>query len=123
MEDDPPPERQKGHPPRYGERVIKPTLSLRTTFIANDGSEEHVMRDPKFTAVRSRMVPLAALVLVTALGGCVGYSSYPSGDYGYAYPNSYYAGHPRTYYTNSYSNRPYYSPYYSSYNNAYGGNN
>ena len=62
-------------------------------------------------------------VLVTALGGCVGYSSYPSGDYGYAYPNSYYAGHPRTYYSNSYSNRPYYSPYYSSYNNAYGGNN
>ena len=43
------------------------------------------MRDPKFTAVRSRMVPLAALGLVTALGGCVGYSSYPSGDYGYAY--------------------------------------
>jgi hypothetical protein len=65
-----------------------------------------------FTTARSRLMPLAALLLATALGGCVGYTGYPSGDYGYSYPTNYYAGHPRTY-SNSYGYRPYYSSDYS----------
>jgi len=79
------------------------------------------MQNPKFTAARSRLVPIAALVLATALGGCVGYSSYPSRDYGYSYPNGYYAGYPRTY-TTSYGYRPYYSPDYGRYNSYESGN-
>ena len=69
------------------------------------------MRHAMFTTARSRLMPLAALLLATALGGCVGYSSYPSRDYSYSYPSSYYAGYPRTY-NGSYGYRPYYSPGY-----------
>jgi hypothetical protein len=64
--------------------------------------------------------PLAALLLATALGGCVGYSSYPSRDYSYSYPSSYYAGYPRTY-NGSYGYRPYYSPGYGRYETGGGG--
>ena len=41
------------------------------------------MQHAMFTAARSRLLPLATLLLATALGGCVGYSSYPSRDYGW----------------------------------------
>jgi hypothetical protein len=83
------------------------------------------MRYPKFVAARSHLKPLAALLLATALGGCLGYAGYPSRDYGYgnpnygysSYPSSYYAGYPQTYST-SYSYRPYYSPEYGRYGNA-----
>ena len=76
------------------------------------------MQHAMFTAARSRLLPLATLLLATALGGCVGYSSYPSRDYGYSYPNNYYAGYPRTY-SSSYGYRPYYSPDYGRYNRSY----
>jgi hypothetical protein len=79
------------------------------------------MRCQEFTAVRGRLIPLAALLLATALGGCVGYAGYPSRDYGYSQPNysysSYYPGYPANY-TNSFNQRPYYFPY-SGHNNAY----
>ena len=93
------------------------------------------MRYQQFTAARSRLIPLAALVLATALGGCVGYAGYPSRDYGYSQPNygysqpnysysSYYPGYAVTY-SDLYNQRPYYSPSYSRspsynrHNNAY----
>jgi hypothetical protein len=47
------------------------------------------MQHATFTTARSRLMPLAALLLAAALGGCVGYSSYPSRDYSYSYPGSY----------------------------------
>jgi hypothetical protein len=43
------------------------------------------MRHGMFKTARSSLVPLAALLLATTLGGCVGYSSYPSTDYSYGY--------------------------------------
>jgi hypothetical protein len=106
-----------GHPPHFSERVIEPTLSLRSMCVSMK-SEDHIMRYPKFTAAPSRPVPIAALVLVTALGGCVGYSGYPSGDNGYNYPSSHYAAYQRTYNT-SYGYHPYYSPDYARYNDTY----
>jgi hypothetical protein len=78
------------------------------------------MRHAMFTTARSRLMPLAALLLATVLGGCVGYSSYPSRDYSYSYPSSYYAGYPRTY-NGSYGYRPYYSPGYGRYETGGGG--
>ena len=36
------------------------------------------------TIARSRLMPLAILLLATALSGCVGYPVYPSGYYGAA---------------------------------------
>jgi hypothetical protein len=90
-------------------------------------ARNHIVRYPKFTAARSRLIPLTALLLATALGGCVAYTGYPSSgygyrnpNYGYSYPGSYYAGYPRTYNT-SYSYRPYYSPDYNRYGSTYGG--
>jgi hypothetical protein len=96
------------------------------------------MRYPKPLATRSHLKTLAALLLATALGGCVGYAGYPSSGYGHNYPNNYsndyYRGYPSTYSYNhpsnyyagypraqstSYGDRPYYSPYYGGYNNAY----
>ncbi len=91
------------------------------------------MRHPKSTAARSRLIPLAALFLTTALGGCIAYSGYPSGYYSNSnnYPNGYYganrtayaypsynAGYPSNY-TNSYYQRPLYSPDYNSSFNTY----
>ena len=76
------------------------------------------MRHAMFTTARSRLMPLAALLLATALGGCVGYTGYPIRDYGYSYPSNYYAGNQRTYNT-SYGYRPYYSPDYNRYNDTY----
>jgi hypothetical protein len=69
------------------------------------------MQHATFTTARSRLMPLAALLLAAALGGCVGYSSYPSRDYSYSYPGSYYAGYPQNY-GSTYGYRPYYSPNY-----------
>jgi hypothetical protein len=76
------------------------------------------MQDPRFTQARRRLIPFAALLLATALGGCVGYTGYPSRDSGYNYPASYNAGYPRAYNT-SYGYRPYYSPDYGRYNDTY----
>jgi hypothetical protein len=90
------------------------------------------MRYPKFTAARSHLIPFTALMLATALGGCVGYTGYPSSGYGYSYPNSngYYGSYPSTYgynypaayprtYTNSINYRPLYSSDYNSSFNTY----
>ena len=89
------------------------------------------MRHPKFTATRSYLIPLAALLLATTLGGCYPYPGYPSNGYGYNYPNGYpanngynypngyYAGYPRTSY-NSNENRPLYTSDYNGTFNAYG---
>jgi hypothetical protein len=92
----------------------------------------HIMRYPKFTAVRSRLIPVAALLSATILGGCVGYTGYPSGDYGYSHPNGYYSGnrsaysYPASYYAgypsaygNSYNHRRFYSPDYNGSFNTY----
>jgi hypothetical protein len=76
------------------------------------------MRHGMFKTARSSLVPLAALLLATTLGGCVGYSSYPSTDYSYGYPSSYYASYPRTY-NGSYGYRSYSSPDYGRYNRSY----
>jgi len=85
----------------------------------------------KFTAARSHLIPLAALLLATTLGGCYPYPGYPSNGYGYYYPNGYpanygynysdgyYAGYRRTSY-NSNEYRPYYSSDYNGTFNAYG---
>jgi hypothetical protein len=78
------------------------------------------MRYPKFTAARFPSMPIAALVATTALGGCVGYTDYPSQGYSQTnYPSGYYAGYPRSYST-TYGYRPYYSPGYQRYNDTYG---
>ena len=66
-------------------------------------------RYPKSVAQR-RLIPLAAVLLATALGGCVGYAAYPSRDYNY----SDYSGNPGAY-TYSHNYRPYYSPDYNRY--------
>jgi hypothetical protein len=89
------------------------------------------MPHSNFATVRSRLVPVAALLAATALGGCIAYSGYPSGYYGSNYPSGYYggnrpayaypaynAGYPSTY-TNSYNQRPLYSPDYNSSFNTY----
>jgi hypothetical protein len=85
------------------------------------------MQYPEFTAVRRRLIPLAAVLVATALGGCVAYTGYPSGYYGSNYPNGYYAGNRSAYgypsnsagYPSSYSQRPFYSPDYNSSFNTY----
>jgi hypothetical protein len=88
------------------------------------------MRHSKLTAALSCLMPLAALLLVTAVGGCVGYSSQPTRDYGYTrdynyrYHRGYYAQYPNSYaypnsYTYSYNYRPYYSPDYNGAYNTY----
>ena len=99
----------------------------------------HYMR---FRVIGSRLIPLTALALSTALGGCVAYSGYPSSSYGYGgyptaysynYPSSYgYGGsggyasaysynYPRGYYAGypGYGYRSYYSPAYGSYETRY----
>jgi hypothetical protein len=81
-------------------------------------ARNHIMQYPKFTAARSRLIPVVALLLATALGGCVGYTGYPSSDYSYSYPSGYYAGYPRTYST-TYNYHPYYSPEYNRYSGTY----
>ena len=82
------------------------------------------MHYPKF-AVK----PVVALVVAISLGGCVGYTSYPSSEYGYSQPNYRYsqpAGYSYSSYPSSdYVGRPSYRQpsYYSPYNGrtAYGG--
>ena len=76
------------------------------------------MQYAKFT-----MKPFALLVAIL-LGGCVGYTDYPSGDYGHSLRHSQptygYNGYPSGYDGRpSYSQRSYYSPYYG--HAAYGG--
>jgi len=75
-------------------------------------AEDHIMQYAKFT-----MKPVALLVAIL-LGGCVGYTGYPSGDYGYSHrysqPTYSYNGYP-----SGYDGRPSYSPYYG--HAAYGG--
>lgn len=95
------------------------------------------MRIPTFTSARRRLAPFAALAVATVLGGCVAYTGYPSGYYGYNYPSGYYPGNRTAYafpsnyngypssYANSYYQRPAYSQEYNgSYTNggAGGGN-
>jgi hypothetical protein len=98
-----------------------------------NGIEEHIMRHSfsKSTTARRRLVPVAALLLATTLGGCVAYPGYPSGYYGYNNPNAYYGAnrtdyvYPNSYggyqstYANSYSARPYYSHDYNGAFNTY----
>jgi hypothetical protein len=120
------------------ERTTDTDAFIKREFRSN-GSEEQIMRhhDPKSTTFRRRLVPCVALLLATALGGCVAYPVYPSGYYGYnntnayyganrtayVYPNSY-SGYPGTY-ANSYNAHPYYSHDYngafSTYENSGGG--
>ena len=82
------------------------------------------MRHPNFTLTRSHAVPIIALLLATALGGCVAYTGRPDTQYSYGYPTAYYTGY-STYYdypnTYAYSQNypPYYSPDYNSYYNTY----
>ena len=91
------------------------------------------MQNPKFAVAPRSLKPLVALLLAASLGGCVGYTGYPSADYGYSqpnyhysqpnygyssYPSSYYVGYPSAN-PNSYDQRPYYSPYYGNHNNRY----
>jgi len=85
-----------------------------------DESEDYIMQHAIFATARRSLKPLAALLLATALGGCVGYSGNTFGDNGYNYPSSYYAGHSRAYNT-SYNYRPYYSPGYDRYSHNYEG--
>ena len=89
-------------------RVIVAFITLN---VRDYESEDHIMRYQRFTAAPTRLMPFAALLVATALGGCHGY--------GYNYPNGgYYAGYPRTY-SASYGDRPYYSPEYQRYNDTY----
>jgi hypothetical protein len=92
-------------------RVIVAFITLN---VRNHESEDHIMRYQQFTAAPTRLMPFAALLVATALGGCVGYAEYPSHGYGYIYPNGgYYAGYPRTY------SASYGDPEYQRYNDTY----
>jgi hypothetical protein len=85
----------------------------------HNNESEGIMRFPRPTAAPTRLMPLAALMVATALGGCVGYAEQPSHGYGYNYPSGGdYTGYPRTY-SASYGHRPYYSPDYQRYNETY----
>lgn len=80
----------------------------------------NIMRHPRFRRIPSRFVPFVALLAATTLGGCIGYTEYPSRGYGYNYSSGDYADYPRTYsasYT-SYGYRPYYAPDYRRYNDT-----
>jgi hypothetical protein len=80
------------------------------------------MPHPKFETARRRLVPVAALLVATALGGCVAYTGYPSGYYSYNYPSGYYGGNRGGYAYpaySSYNQRPVYSSDYNSSFNAY----
>ena len=96
-------------------RVIVAFITLN---VRNHEIEDHIMRYQRFTAAPTRLMPFAALLVATALGGCVGYAEYPSHGYVYNYPSGYYASYPRTY-SASYGYRPYYSPDYQRYNDTY----
>jgi hypothetical protein len=92
--------------------------------------EDHIMCHNIYTTVRIHLLPLAALLLVTAgLGGCVaysagppttyGYNTYPAGTYSYnAYPGGYYYTAQPTY-ANSNGFRSDYMPGHDLINNAY----
>jgi len=89
------------------------------------------MQTSHFRALRRRLLPLAALVAATGLGGCVatapapyGYNYYP-GTYTYNYP----ANYPAPYYGSSYTTTrtypgtyPLYSPYFHGYESTQSGN-
>lgn len=61
-----------------------------------------------------RLIPVTALLLATALGGCVAYTGYPATTYSYNYPGGYYGGYPSSY---AYSYN--YAPYSSNYNGTF----
>jgi hypothetical protein len=70
-------------------------------------------RDHEDEAMRSKMIIAAALLLVTALGGCVAYPGY---GYNYGYQPRYYAAYPGNY---AYQYPPYYTSDYNGYANTY----
>jgi hypothetical protein len=93
------------------------------------------MRYAKFSTARRRLIPVGAVLLATALAGCVAYPAYPTRNYGYSapysYPNNYNpqpapfnAGYPAAY-NDPNAPRPFYSPDYNSafhgYDNGGGG--
>ena len=65
--------------------------------------------------MKNRMIIAAALLLVTALGGCVAYPGYGY-SYGYGYQPRYYAAYPGSY---AYQYPPYYTSDYNGYANTY----
>jgi hypothetical protein len=73
-------------------------------------AKNHAMLYSNPAAHRRRLIPLAAVLLATTLGGCIGYAGNPSRDYSYGD----YSGKPGAYaYSHNY--RPYYSSGYSRY--------
>jgi hypothetical protein len=99
-----------GNSSRCGERVIGPPRSLRSTFVG-----DHIMRNT-FKCAGKGLIPMAALLGATLLGGCVAYTGYPTATtYGYNYPGSYYGGYPSNY---AYSYN-YYPAYSSDYNGTF----
>jgi len=76
------------------------------------------MRYPKFTVTRSHLIPLAALLLATTLGGCYAYPDYPSNGYGYTHPNGYPAAYGYNY-SNGYHADYLRTPYNSSENRPF----
>jgi hypothetical protein len=67
--------------------------------------QDNIMRHSKLAAAGSRLIPLTALLLATALGGCAGYTGYPSSNPAYNYSGGYYGGYPSSY-NDSYNYRP-----------------
>lgn len=62
-----------------------------------------------------RLIPVTALLLATALGGCVAYTGYPATTYSYNTPANYYGGYPSSY-AYSYNYVP---PFSSDYNGTF----
>jgi hypothetical protein len=91
--------------------------------------KEPIMQTTHFTALRRRLLPLAALAAATALGGCVATAPAP-GYYGYNYPSPYYNnGYTVTQTYPTYPNTttyapayPLYSPYFHGYDTVQSGN-
>lgn len=72
---------------------LRKTCSFHLAF-AEFENEDHIMRSTTFTAIRSALIPISALLLATALSGCVAYPGYSSGPYSYGALNGAYAGYP-----------------------------
>jgi hypothetical protein len=82
------------------------------------------MRTMHFTALRRRLLPLAALAAAAGLGGCVVAAPAPGYTYGYNYPAPYYNnGYAVTTTSPTYpATYPVYSPYFHGYDTVAGGN-
>lgn len=81
------------------------------------------MRTIKTMPARNWILPFALLLMATTLGGCVGYTSYPPGYYGYntyTTPTGYYSGYPATYAYSYNAPAPLYTSNYNGYYNTYG---